>query len=76
MVPSARAIFYRLGKYILEKRGKWTCGYERPIFSLRNIGPSGWEVTEEFQVGVITQFAFAIDIQSSYDKNAQGYLFK
>jgi SAM-dependent methyltransferase len=58
LVPSSRALFYRLGKFWKERTGTWDFGYERPIRTLRNSCPPGFEVESETQVGVYEQSKF------------------
>ena len=58
LVPSSRAVFYRLGKWITERQGKWRYGFERPLSSLRPFAPQRWRVAYEYQVGVAAQAAF------------------
>jgi ubiquinone/menaquinone biosynthesis C-methylase UbiE len=58
LVPSGRGIFYRSGKWIRERLGRWHFGYERPISTFKGSEPKGWEVTREIQVGVFSQTSF------------------
>jgi ubiquinone/menaquinone biosynthesis C-methylase UbiE len=58
LVPSARALIYRLGKWLMQRRGTWRYGYERPIWTLRRASPQGWRCIREYQIGVITQIHF------------------
>jgi SAM-dependent methyltransferase len=58
LVPSSRAVFYRLGKFWKERTGTWNFGYERPVRTLRKSCPPGFEVETETQVGVYEQTKF------------------
>jgi SAM-dependent methyltransferase len=52
MVPNARAIGYRLGKWYLEQTGKWEWGGEVPSHSLRQpFSRAGGAAIREFSVG-------------------------
>jgi len=57
-VPSARGLFYRLGKWIKEIRGTWVYGYERPILTLKHLCPPQWKCIKEYQIGVASQLSF------------------
>jgi SAM-dependent methyltransferase len=52
MVPNARAVGYRLGKWYLEQRGKWEWGGEVPSHSLqKQFKRAGGASIREFSVG-------------------------
>lgn len=58
IVPSARGLLYRWGKWRKERRGKWVYGYERPIWSLKKAAPAGWRCVREYQIGLVSQCHF------------------
>jgi ubiquinone/menaquinone biosynthesis C-methylase UbiE len=58
MVPSARAVIYRLGKWLQERRGTWQYGYERPIWSLRGSLPPQWRCVREYQIDPMSQLDY------------------
>jgi Methyltransferase domain len=52
MVPNARAIAYRLGKWYMERAGTWTWGGEVPSHTLRHhFRNAGAAAIREFSVG-------------------------
>ncbi len=59
--PYRWAIFYRIGKWCLERSGKWTAGYERPIRSLKKmVDETRAKLTHEYSVGFLEQFTFLL----------------
>lgn len=57
MNPYARALAYRIGKWVKERSGTWPYGYERPVASLRGYAPEGSTV-EECVIGGAYQLRF------------------
>ena len=61
-VPNASSLPYRIGKSVLEARGKWHWGHERPIRSLRgHCESAGLRVEEETTVGLAHSLNFLRD---------------
>jgi hypothetical protein len=59
MVPNARSIAYRLGKWYMEKRGRWHWGRERPFATLKPyFREVGMTVTAEFSLGTKHSLTF------------------
>lgn len=59
--PSAKGIFYQLGKWWSEKKGRWKAGSEYPIRSLRSLAIEiGLKVENEFQICLKNQPTFAL----------------
>jgi len=61
-VPNASSLPYRIGKSVLEARGKWRWGHERPLRSLRpHCDAAGLSVEEETSVGLAHSLNFLRD---------------
>lgn len=61
-VPNAASLPYRIGKTVLEARGKWTWGHERPLKSLRKqCDMAGLRVEDETTVGLSHSLNFLRD---------------
>ncbi len=61
-VPNAASLPYRIGKSVLEARGKWCWGHERPLRSLRpHCDAAGLRVAEETTVGLAHSLNFLRD---------------
>jgi SAM-dependent methyltransferase len=59
MVPNARSIAYRLGKWYMEKRGRWHWGRERPFTTLKPYFRAvGMTVIAEFSLGTKHSLSF------------------
>lgn len=72
LVPNAASIFYRLGKYKMEKEGSWAYGKENPKYTMRNIyNEVGLREIEEYSVGLYHPLRFwgsdQEDIRELYD---------
>jgi hypothetical protein len=62
LVPNASSLPYRIGKSVLEARGKWRWGHERPLRSLRPYcEAAGLRVVEETTVGLVHSLNFLRD---------------
>lgn len=61
LVPNARSIAYRLGKWYLERTGQWPWGKERPFRSLRpHFQAAGQARVTEFCVGTRHSLDFLV----------------
>jgi SAM-dependent methyltransferase len=61
LVPNARSIAYRLGKWYLERRGRWHWGRERPFHTLRpHFQAAGNVQVTEFCVGTKHSLDFLV----------------
>ena len=61
LVPNARSIAYRLGKWYLERRGRWHWGRERPFRTLRpHFRAAGNGRVTEFCVGTRHSLDFLV----------------
>lgn len=50
--PYSKAIFYRIGKWFGEKRGRWIAGYEKPVKTLKeDFKRNGIKYINEYDVG-------------------------
>lgn len=59
MAPNARSIAYRLGKWRMEKRGRWHWGRERPFATLKPyFRKVGMTVIAEFSLGTKHSLSF------------------
>ncbi len=61
LVPNARSLAYRLGKWYLETRGRWHWGRERPVRTLRpHLGAAGCMQVTEFCVATKHSLDFLV----------------
>jgi len=61
-VPNASSLPYRIGKSVLEARGKWRWGHEQPLRSLRwHCEQAGLAVADETTVGLAHSLNFLKD---------------
>ena len=61
LVPNARSVAYRLGKWYLEARGRWHWGRERPFSTLRpHFRAAGSSQVTEFCVGTKHSLDFLV----------------
>jgi malonyl-CoA O-methyltransferase len=87
LVPNANSIFYRIGKFVMEQKGAWPYGRERPFFTMRKyFEAAGLKNIREFSVGTYHSVEFwgskMSEIKSFYDSLSlreleglnQGYL--
>lgn len=87
LVPNARSIFYRIGKFKMEQEGTWAYGKEMPKFTMKNyFRVAGLKKIKEYSVAPYHSIQFwgqaERDIKSFYDslspeelqKLDQGYL--
>lgn len=57
--PNRKCLPYRIGKAILERRGKWPYGYEEPITSLVDqFSRHGVNLVSEYDLGIVRGFTF------------------
>ena len=62
LVPNARAMAYRLGKWDQEQGGRWPYGYEDPKHSLAHLfARAGLQAVREFSVGPLHALNFLDD---------------
>lgn len=67
--PSSHAIFYRIGKWVAEKRQKWPYGPEYPVESLkRSCEKAGFTRVSEWEICFFEQLNFLLYI-NKYLKN-------
>jgi len=87
LVPNAGAMFYRLGKFIMEQKGTWSYGNENPKFTVKPyFEKAGLRNIKEYSVGIYHTIRFlnsySNEIKDFYDslsydeikKLNQGYL--
>lgn len=63
--PYSKAIFYRIGKYVSEKRKRWIYGYEQPVKSLTQYAIENRFWITEYSVGFNTSIDFLSSIPYS-----------
>ena len=65
LVPNARSIFYRLGKWYQEQHGLWACGKEDPKRTMKSFfEAAGLVDVREFTIDVKTAIAFVHPIRA------------
>ena len=73
LVPNARAVAYRLGKWDQEQRGRWPYGYEDPKFSVAPLfARAGLQEVSEFTVGPLHALTFLNDERFAPARQALG----
>jgi hypothetical protein len=72
MVPNARAVAYRLGKWYMEWRGTWEWGGEVPSYTLEPaLMRAGAQSVREFSVGALHSLEFLHAVPAG-DRAARG----
>ena len=73
LVPNARAMAYRVGKWDQEQHGRWQYGYEDPKFSLAPLfARAGLRAVREFTVGPLHAINFLDDARFAPARQALG----
>ncbi|HAV64934.1 MAG TPA: hypothetical protein DCY13_21505 [Verrucomicrobiales bacterium] len=77
LVPNARSLAYRLGKWDQEKGGRWKYGYEDPKFTLAHLfARAGLTETREFTVGARHSLNFLDTTELAPARNLLGRFLK